>query len=168
MPTNNEPLPLDDLRGFAKERPEIVALYLFGSRASGTSGPLSDVDVALLLDGAALAEDPEKKPLGAKVHYMTELQAALGRSDVDVVLLQRATPLLAHRVIDRGQLVFCRDDRARARFHARALMRYFDTRPLRQLERSYLRRRLGEDRFGRVKSRRPSDADPRTEAGVDG
>jgi predicted nucleotidyltransferase len=167
MATKEESELLDSLREFAAQRPEVLALYVFGSFASGTSGPLSDLDVALLVDTEAVAERLEEQPLGPKVHYIAELQAALGRSDVDVVLLHRATPLLAHRVIDRGRLVFCRNERARARFHARALMRYLDTRPLRQLERSYLRRRLGEDRFGRAEGHRARRAG-RTETGLDG
>lgn len=37
-------------------------------------------------------------------------------------------------------------------------MRYLDTRPLRQLERTYLRKRLAEDRFGRARSDSAGDA----------
>ena len=38
------------LRSAARAHREILALYLFGSRATGTSGPLSDLDLAVLLD----------------------------------------------------------------------------------------------------------------------
>jgi len=155
---------VERLRAFASEHPEVVAVYVFGSEASGSAGALSDIDIALLLDEDALARLSDEQPLGATAHYTATLQAVLRRPDADVALLHQASPLLAHRVIDQGELVFCRDDRARAAFHARALMRYLDTRPLRQLGRTYLRRRLAEDRFGRA--RRDSAGAPRTaEAG---
>lgn len=153
MLENKDSQVLESLRQFGTERPEMVAIYVFGSHASGIAGPLSDLDVALLVDTDTVAEHTKKQPLGPQAHYTAELQTATGRADVDVVLLHRATPLLAHRVIDGGRLVFCRDDRARARFHARVLIRYLDTRPLRELEQSYLRRRLAEDRFGRAQAR---------------
>ena len=154
-------LPLDEsvaerLREFASEHREVLAIYVFGSEASGTAGPLSDIDVALLLSPETLANRSAKQPFGARAAYTTALQAALQRPDVDVVLLHQASPLLAHRVIAQGRLVFCRDDRARAAFHARTLMRYLDTRPLRQLGRAYLHRRIADDRFGRA----PSGAAP--------
>lgn len=166
MPANDDSELLRSLREFAESHPEVVALYLFGSQASQTSGPLSDLDVALLLEPDLLAERSAQHPFGPRAYYATELQRALARPDVDIVVLHRATPLLAHRVIDRGRLVFCRDDRERSRFHAHALMRYLDTRPLRQLERAYLRRRLRDDRFGRAK-KPPTHRDKTTEAGPD-
>jgi len=166
MLENDDSKAAERLSEFAAAHPEVVAVYVFGSQASGVAGPLSDFDVALLLDTDAVAERSDQQPLGPQAHYAAELRAAMGRADVDVVLLDRATPLLAHRVIAGGRLVFCRDDRARSRFHARALMRYLDTRPLRQIEQSYLRRRLAEDRFGRAKVQ-PAHGTARADAGGD-
>lgn len=40
---------LPDLIEFCKAQDDIVALYLFGSRATGSAGPLSDIDIAILL-----------------------------------------------------------------------------------------------------------------------
>lgn len=135
------------LRDFGEDHPEIQAIYVFGSRARRSASSLSDLDVALLVDpDRQLAESP----FGPLAHYATKIQAAVGISEVDVVLLQPATPLLAHRVVSEGRVVFCRDESARSRFHARALVRYLDTAHLRKIERLYTRRRLQEDRFGRA------------------
>ncbi|MFQ5743873.1 MAG: nucleotidyltransferase domain-containing protein [Acidobacteriota bacterium] len=137
------------LRAFGEAHREVQAIYLFGSKARSAAGPLSDLDVALLLDPEVFGKKSEELPFGPEAHYTAVLQSTLRRADVDVVLLQRASSLLAHRVIAEGQLVFCRDERARALFHARTLCRYLDSKPLRELGRFYTRRRLVEDRFGR-------------------
>jgi hypothetical protein len=47
---------------------------------------------------------------------MSELGAALHRSDVDVVVLNDASPLLAHRVLSTGRLVFERSKRRASGF----------------------------------------------------
>jgi len=55
---------------FCKRQDDIIALYIFGSRASGTYGPLSDIDIAVLLpqglgrDGIWLTENSFSQPTG--------------------------------------------------------------------------------------------------------
>jgi hypothetical protein len=56
------------------------------------------------------------------------------RSDVDVVVLNAAPPLLKQRATARGRLLFCRDHAARVRFEVSALREYLDTTRLRELE----------------------------------
>src|SRR3989304_2729487 len=42
---------LRNLIEFCASQGDIIALYLFGSRAHGIAGPLSDIDIAILLKG---------------------------------------------------------------------------------------------------------------------
>ena len=44
------------IANYCATRPEIVACYLYGSRAKGKDGPGSDVDLAFLLDASVAAE----------------------------------------------------------------------------------------------------------------
>ena len=46
------------------------------------------------------------RSLDYRLKLMTDLGAALHRSDVDVVILNDAPPLLAHRILSQGTLVF--------------------------------------------------------------
>jgi predicted nucleotidyltransferase len=39
----------DEIRAFAQDEPDLIAVYLFGSRASGGAHRHSDVNVAVLL-----------------------------------------------------------------------------------------------------------------------
>ncbi len=107
---------------FAAEPVEVA--YLFGSRARGDSGPLSDVDIAVLLAGQPTAEECARQQLA----LLDKVTAHLRRDDVDVVILNRAPLLLQHRVIRDGKVLFCRDELRRVRYETRALMAYMDFR----------------------------------------
>ena len=120
------------------ERHPVVCAYLFGSQASGRTSPLSDVDVAVLLEPGVEA------PSLVQADIASDLMLALRRSDVDVVVLGAVAPLLAHRAISTGRLVFCRDDAARVRFEVATRRQYFDTQPLRdRQDRALLERWTG-------------------------
>jgi len=95
----------------------LIAVYLFGSRASAEALPTSDLDLALLLA-------PEKA-LPATLRF--ELQEVLARTfvrDVDLVDLGSADAVFRVQVIDGGLLLIDRDRRAREYFEAYALSDY--------------------------------------------
>jgi predicted nucleotidyltransferase len=109
-------------------RHPVVAAYLFGSQATGTTTPLSDVDIAVLL----AADTPA--PGRVQAALISDLMLALRRSDIDVVVLNAAPPLLKDRALFRGRLIYCRDHIARVRFEVAARREYFDTQPLRDAQ----------------------------------
>lgn len=110
------------------DRYPVIAAYLFGSQATGATTPLSDVDIAVLL-----APDVAS-PGEIQVMLMSDLMGVLRRNDVDVVVLNSAPPLLKHRAVFRGRLLFCRDHAVRTTFEAAALREYLDTEPLREAQ----------------------------------
>ena len=123
-------------RGVARRR-EIQAAYVFGSAATGRVRADSDVDVAVLVD-------PRKQRLRGldyRLDLMADLGAALHRSDIDVVLLNEAPPLLAHRVLSEGVLVFERSAPARVRFQVRTAALYLDLVPMFETYIRYSKRR---------------------------
>ncbi len=110
----------DTIRDALRPRPEIQEAYLFGSHARGTAQFHSDVDVAVYVD-------PEPStPFGYDAELAAALMKALGTSRVDVVVLNRAAPLLYHRVLRDGERLFARDLRAATAREGRALSRYCD------------------------------------------
>jgi predicted nucleotidyltransferase len=106
-------------------QPEIAVAYLFGSVARGTSGPLSDVDLGVVLTSAAAT--PER--LGA---IADRLALQLRTDRVDLIDLHRAPVPLRYRVARDGLVIVCRDHRARERFEVDAIRRHLDFDPLRQ------------------------------------
>jgi hypothetical protein len=106
------------------EEPTVVAAYIFGSLVRGAAGPLSDIDVGLLLadaDGAALV-------CGRTVDALCR---RLATSRVDVVSLATAPMPLRYRAIRDGLLVLGRDAAAVERFITETVLQYLDFKPLR-------------------------------------
>lgn len=106
-------------------RGEILEAYLFGSHARGLAGSDSDIDVAVYIDETAADEGH----WGYRAELTTDLMAALGTDDVDVVVLNEAPILLYHRVLRDGVRLFSRDLRATTTRAGEALSRYFDFLP---------------------------------------
>jgi hypothetical protein len=121
---------LDTLRtALASAPPEVLAAYLYGSRARGTARPDSDVDVAILL-----AAPPAPTLAGVARDLEASLEAGLGLP-VEVVVLNTAPPDLAHRVLRDGVILLDRDREVRLRFVVQSRNEYFDMEPLRRLYR---------------------------------
>lgn len=97
---------------------EIVAAYVFGSRATGEAGPRSDVDVAILLD-------EEQKQDFDSLQFIVDLEKALNR-DVDLVVLNRAGEPIKHQVRRDGRIVFDRDPKRRKHWEIMSTKSYQD------------------------------------------
>ncbi len=143
VPTLDAPT-LDRLAS-ALDREGVVAAMLIGSQGRGGAGPLSDVDIGVWhrpgLDPAAR--------LRLRLDLTSAAARTLGTDEVDVVLLNGATPLMRHRAVRDGRRLVERDPKARVRLEARALLDYLDTKPLRAELARGLRHRIEEDRLGR-------------------
>ena len=80
--------------GLLRQRlPDLLAVYAFGSRAQGTAGPDSDLDLAVLT--------PKKRDPVLLWEVAAEL-APLAGSDVDVVDLRTASTIMQHQVLSTG------------------------------------------------------------------
>lgn len=133
------------LRRLLAARPEVLEAYLFGSAARGEEQPHSDVDVAVFLDrGARTAA-----PFGYAASLASELMQAVGRKQVDVVVLNDAPPLLYGRVINEGVRLLARDLAAATTREGQALSRYCDYLPqLAKIEAAH-HARVRQGGFGR-------------------
>lgn len=115
----------DRITAVLSARPEILEGYLFGSRARGEARAHSDVDVAVFVDDAQV----EEGRFGYRSELTAELMSSLGSNAVDVVVLNRAPPLLYHRVLRDGVRLLARDLRATTVREGRALSRHCDFAP---------------------------------------
>lgn len=123
-------------------RREIQAAYVFGSVAAGRTRADSDVDIAVLVDRRVRPAHT----WAFRVKLMGDLGSALHRSDVEVVILNEAPPLLAHRILSQGKLVFERSASARVEFQVRTASRYFDLIPMFETHIRYLKESVREGR----------------------
>lgn len=137
----------EELQPFFASRPEVLAAFVFGSTARGAAGPSSHVDIAVLLtDEAARRHRSDDY----KARLIADLTSSLRTSDLDLVLLNEAPPLLSHRVLRDGILLHATDERALAVFRFRALQKYLDTKPLREAQAAALRERLVRGEFAKT------------------
>ncbi len=147
MPPDGDRDPLLTERGvaqYARETPDVLAAWLFGSRAEGAGTRISDLDVALLLDAA-----PGTDLFERRLSLRADLAQRLRTDALDVVVLNDAPIGLRFPILRRGRLLFCRDELARVRFEADARSRWFDMEPFRRTLARGLERRLEEGSFGR-------------------
>lgn len=108
-----------------ERRDEVLEAYLFGSHAAGTARAHSDIDVAVYVREAPGAASG----YGYAAELTSYLMRALGTNDVDVVVLNRAPPVLYHRVLRDGRRILARDLRATTTREGYALSRYCDFLP---------------------------------------
>ena len=113
------------LREYLASQPDVVAGYIFGSRAQGRARPGSDVDVAVLLSDDLDGETRFMR----RLRLGGEVEGAIG-CRTDLVVLNDAPPLLQHQVLKYGRLVFERDRRARVEFEVGAGKVYADLKPM--------------------------------------
>lgn len=103
-------------------RPEVLDAYLFGSCAAGRSQPHSDIDVGVYVDEQQIGESG----YGYQAELTAALMSALGTNRVDVVILNKAPPVLYHRVLRDGVRILARDLASATTREGLALSRYCD------------------------------------------
>jgi len=120
---------------FLDEQFGLEILWLFGSEAQGTARPDSDVDLAALFRGRPAPLDI----LGAR----GDLEDILGR-EVDLVDLDRTSPILAMQVLRHGRLLVDGAPKRRIAFFSRTLNLYDDLKiQRREAERALIARFTG-------------------------
>jgi predicted nucleotidyltransferase len=133
------PLPagqVEHLRQVCAGEPRVLAVFLFGSQVDGYATPHSDVDLAILLE-----EEPTLEEwLGLEV----KLCQALGRDDLDLLSLGRASISLRFRAIS-GRLLYERAPDRVSDFIQRTLVEYYDFQPVLEIYRREFAKSLEQD-----------------------
>ena len=124
--------------------PYIVAAYLFGSCAQDKEGPMSDIDIALLLKKPL----PEGRKLIHEIDYLAYLLSKTFGREVDVVILNHQGLVFQHNVLKTSRLIYDAAPDIRIRFETGVITRYCDFEPtLRFMDKYYpdgYRRRLAK------------------------
>lgn len=116
------------------EKIGVCALYLFGSRAEGTDGPLSDYDFAVLFRDSLLVKPGRKIDFLYQSLYslLSDISPRTTKNDViDIVFLQNGVSLeLQAHVVKNGIILFENDADFRADYESQVMIRMADFRPI--------------------------------------
>lgn len=135
---------MDCLKRCLAERDDITLAYLFGSQAEKRGDRLSDVDLAVLLSSSPTKHE--------RLRRYSELLTRLGEcvdSEIDLVFLNQAPPLLAYEVLRHGRLLYSRNSQAQSGFVVRARRAYFDFKPRLEQHSQATMKRIKEVGLGR-------------------
>jgi uncharacterized protein len=132
------------LQDYLRQQADVVVAYLFGSAALGRMTPMSDVDIAVLLDAPPDSEALVERQLT----LLTDLDQMV-EPELQIALLNHAPPLLAYEVIREGILLHERSSTERVTFQVRAMKEYFDIQPMLARQDEALRQQIQEVGLGR-------------------
>jgi len=107
----------------------VQSVYVFGSRAQGLEGPLSDYDYAVLLKekGHSRGDDLYLK----LYNFFADISPRTLQNDViDIVYLRDAGLELKFHVVRYGKVIFDSDLLARVNFESMTTLLYCDYRPI--------------------------------------
>jgi predicted nucleotidyltransferase len=118
-------------------RPEVIAVYLYGSHAEGRANALSDMDIGILIRDGLVKE----RLWELEDALAADLGRALRTDNLDLIVLNLAPLRIRYEVITRGEVLYSADDGARADFESCSLRRYWDFKKyLEEYDRCFLTR----------------------------
>lgn len=116
---------LEKILDVIKLHPAIKLAYLFGSKASDQTGPLSDYDFAFYVDLKG-----NQQLFDLKLSLQVQITRALKTDEIDIVILNLTEqPEMKYSIIKNGQL-FYEEEPYRVIIEPRILNEYFDFREI--------------------------------------
>lgn len=121
------------LRSVFRNYPQVEAVYVFGSTASGSSHASSDLDLAIVPgDSGARA---------VKLEILTDL-VRVGFENVDLVVLDTDDIVLAYEALYQNRLVYAVEDFDRGTLYSNTVRKYLDFLPYLKVQREAYKRRV--------------------------
>jgi hypothetical protein len=108
------------LKQYFKDKPEVVAVYLFGSQATGKKKRSSDVDVGILLNTKDRATEIEKRN-----QYMVDLADIL-RKEIHPIILNSAGEELMRQIFTKGDCILIKNQKKLSLFKMTMFARIAD------------------------------------------
>jgi len=115
---------IEEVKVFIKRQERVRVAYLFGSYGKDKAGPLSDLDIAVLLDGCL----DKREIFDLRLRLINGISSILRTDKVDVVIMNNAPLLLNYNIISEGKILDSKDELERVMFETHILSRYLDRR----------------------------------------
>jgi predicted nucleotidyltransferase len=116
----------------------LALVLLFGSQALGKTHKYSDIDIAFLF---------EKDVTDSEFLNITNQTINLLKTDkVDLVNLNKASPLLERQVVKTGEVLYEKNPGIYAQFVSLAMRKYIDAKKIQQAKKSYVEKFISDRR----------------------
>lgn len=125
---------------FATQK-DVVAVYLYGSFATGNPHSGSDLDIAVLFDG----EVDLYRRLGRLYGDFPDLSIGVEPEVRNISL--KDSPVFLMNVI-QGKNVYAKDEAKRIEFEVAVMREFYDTQRLRDIDYDYMKKRIREGTYG--------------------
>jgi uncharacterized protein len=106
------------VRRVLEKYPNVIFAYLFGSQVRGNTTPMSDVDIAVFIEGNNLSD--------SKLTIIGDLIGGLETDEIDLVILNMAPLSLKGRILRNREILVDRKPFLRHSFESLTLREYFD------------------------------------------
>lgn len=90
---------IDELKDFFKSKPQVLLAFLFGSRAKGIEREGSDWDIGIYFK---TIDNEEAEEFEEEIDIWLELIEMLKTDNVDLVVLNRASPVVSYSAMTEG------------------------------------------------------------------
>ena len=111
---------INKLKGYFKDKSEVIAVYLFGSQATDKTRRASDVDIGVLLDTKDRVAEIDKRNL-----YMVDLANIL-KKEIHPVILNSASEELMRQIFAKGKCILVKDQKKLSLFKMTMFARIAD------------------------------------------
>jgi predicted nucleotidyltransferase len=125
--------PLEKLKDTFKNFPEIMAVYLFGSAATGRIHDESDIDLAIVPRDRSLAL--------RRLDILSEL-AKEGFCNIDLVILPEDDIVLQYEAIRQNRLIYQKPEFESGTYYSRVIRKYLDFMPYLNTQRKAYKDRI--------------------------
>jgi hypothetical protein len=119
--------------GIFNRYPEILAVYLFGSSATGKKHRESDLDLAIV------PASPQARD--RKLDILTDL-AREGFDNVDLIFLDTDDIVLRYEAVKHNRLIYHTEDFDRGTFYSLVVRQYLNFLPYLKVQREAYKRRI--------------------------
>ena len=116
-----------------KKYPEIAAVYLFGSAATGKIHPESDLDLAIV--------EKDNSIWNKKLDILADLTRE-GFDRVDLIFLGKADIVLQYEAVRMNRVIYQSEDFDRGTFYSRIVRKYLDFYPYLTVQRKAYKERV--------------------------
>lgn len=116
-----------------KKYPDVQAVYLFGSVASGRANSQSDIDLAIAPRNPSLREK--------KLDILADLTRH-GFNNVDIVFLDIRDIVVRFEAVRQNRLIYCAPDFDAGSFFSLTIRQYFDFLPYLKIQREAYKQRI--------------------------